>query len=577
MSAPIPTVSVSLVTYNHERYIGETIRSVLGQTFSDLEVVVVDDGSTDRTPEVIASFDDPRLISIRQENQGPGAATNRALAACRGKYVTLLSGDDVCYPDRIQKQLEAYACGGPRLLFASATFIDEDGAPIPPGPYEDFFDLTPQTRAEIYRRFFFRGNFINAVTAFTERRLLGEAPYDPLLYQTQDFDLWIRLVKRHEISFQPEPVIRYRIRANQQNLSSPRAEHQVRTNNEYLFLMRRFFDDVPLELFREAFGGELRRPDFSSPDEALCEQAFLLLRAPHPMQEVVGLERLYDLLTTPRTAAVLRDRYAFTYLDFVELLTRTDPLRMWGQTLTSLFVDTGKGFNSEEVRQQTVFSGTSAFTLTFDLSGFSGIRSLRWEPVWMRHCRVELRHISWRDRAGQSHSLDPAGVSSNGTRDASGGHCFETHNPMFFLLVGEDIAGLTLEGRWDIKDLYGTCVRTAQLWATACGQRDEAQQRVHQLSGEIIQAQQRVHQLSGEIIQARELAASREEELLLLQSNLSYRIGNRLCRLRSRLAPEPTWRYRLYRLVRRAAQIWRTEGARSLHQRIVRRCLHRNA
>jgi hypothetical protein len=118
---------------------------------------------------------------------------------------------------------------------------------------------------------------------------------------------------------------------------------------------------------------------------------------------------------------------------------------------------------------------------------------------------------------------------------------------MFFLLVGEDIASLTLEECWDIKDLYGTCVRTAHLWATACRQLDEAELQL----GE---AQQRVHQLSGEIIQARELAASREEELLLLQGTLSYRIGNRLCRLRSQLAPEPTWRYRLYRLVRRAAQ-----------------------
>src|SRR6516165_8537489 len=115
MSTHTPAVSVSLVTYNHERYIGAAIRSVLGQTFSDLEVVVVDDGSTDRTPEVIASFDDPRLVSIRQENQGPGVAANRALAACRGKYVAMLSGDDLCYPDRIQKQLEAYACGGSRL------------------------------------------------------------------------------------------------------------------------------------------------------------------------------------------------------------------------------------------------------------------------------------------------------------------------------------------------------------------------------------------------------------------------------------------------------------------------------
>src|SRR5262245_44103277 len=94
-----PLVSVNLVTFNHEKFLAHAIRSVLAQTVSDLELVVVDDGSTDGTPGVIAEFSDPRIFFLRQENQGPGAATNAGLAACRGRYIALMTGDDVCHPD----------------------------------------------------------------------------------------------------------------------------------------------------------------------------------------------------------------------------------------------------------------------------------------------------------------------------------------------------------------------------------------------------------------------------------------------------------------------------------------------
>jgi hypothetical protein len=209
---------------------------------------------------------------------------------------------------------------------------------------------------------------------------------------------------------------------------------------------------------------------------------------------------------------VLRDRYEFTNLDFVELLKRTDALRKWPKTVTSLYVDTGRGFNAEEVRQQTVTSGSSAFALAFDLSDFSGVRGLRWDPVELHHCCVELQRITWRDRGGQSHTLDPAAVSSNGTRNASGGHCFETHDPMFFLPIGEDMASLTLEGCWDIKDIFGTCVRTAHLWETACRQVGEVQQQlgdtqqyIHKQAGEIQARDRHIQALLGHISELQNL------------------------------------------------------------------------
>src|ERR1700683_2216056 len=105
---PAPLVSIGMVTYNHEKYVGEAIHSALGQSFADLELVVVNDGSTDGTAAEIGRFGDPRLVVIHQKNQGPPTAANSAIAASRGKYVALFSGDDVCHPDRIRRQLEEY-------------------------------------------------------------------------------------------------------------------------------------------------------------------------------------------------------------------------------------------------------------------------------------------------------------------------------------------------------------------------------------------------------------------------------------------------------------------------------------
>src|SRR5947209_7710385 len=128
MSAPL--VSVSMVTFNHEAFVEEAARSVLGQSFADLELVVVNDGSTDGTATRLAAISDPRLVVINQPNAGPAAATNRAIAACRGKYVALFSGDDVCHPDRLRLQLAEHTRGRGAVVFSVCDFIDDEGRPL---------------------------------------------------------------------------------------------------------------------------------------------------------------------------------------------------------------------------------------------------------------------------------------------------------------------------------------------------------------------------------------------------------------------------------------------------------------
>src|SRR5262245_30727999 len=199
MPSNLPTVSVTLLAYNHERYVADAIQSILDQTFTDFELVLVDDGSTDRTPEIIASFQDPRIVSIRQPNGGPSAAANRALASCRDVYIATMTGDDRSAPHRLQTQLDAYGRCGPGILFSGCDFMDDDGRPMTDGGFIDgVFDTSPLTHAQILWRFFFQNNFINGVSTFTERRLFQEVgPYDPVLYQLQDYDMWIRFVKKY--------------------------------------------------------------------------------------------------------------------------------------------------------------------------------------------------------------------------------------------------------------------------------------------------------------------------------------------------------------------------------------------
>ncbi|MHB8577692.1 MAG: glycosyltransferase family 2 protein, partial [Dehalococcoidia bacterium] len=98
-----PQVSVVMVTYNHERYIGDAVQSVLAQTFSDFELIIVNDGSVDGTERIIRTLPDPRVTYIQQQNQGPSAAVNTGIAFASGKFVAFMTGDDVCHPSRLER------------------------------------------------------------------------------------------------------------------------------------------------------------------------------------------------------------------------------------------------------------------------------------------------------------------------------------------------------------------------------------------------------------------------------------------------------------------------------------------
>jgi glycosyltransferase involved in cell wall biosynthesis len=442
-----PLVSVTLLAYNHGKYIDQAIESVLRQTHTDLELVVVNDGSTDETADILKRQTDPRVRVFHQTNQGPSMAANRALSECRGKYLAIMAGDDMLPPDRIAKQLAHYLKVGRCILFSKVDFIDEENKPTDTDYYVS--NLTPAIgRARVLRRLFDGHAPAFILTLFTETQILkGEPLYcDPALYQLQDYDLMVRLAKKYDFAYQDDKLYRFRLRTGHVNLSGPDPEKLIRTTNELYLIMRSFFDGISGELFKEIFPDRVRNPNFGTPLEYLCEQAFVLLKAPTTPLRLLGAERLYDLLRNEQARAVLKEQYNFTHVAFADTIKCIDTEKRFSQT--QLYLDVGKGYSEDLRLCRPANLESQVFSFRFDLSNSSRLQTVRWDPLEGFYCQVWLDSAAWEDPEGRKLPINVKQLTNNGVVRSDGSVLFGNKDPMFLLPVNGDVAALTLQGRW---------------------------------------------------------------------------------------------------------------------------------
>ena len=200
----MPEVSVVIPAYNAGRYIDQAVESVLAQTFDDLEVIVVDDGSTDDTQAVIDAFG-VRVRYISQENSGVSVARNNGVAAGSGRYVAFLDADDTWLPHKLSRQLHALGeSKDSRFSYTAAFVTDPDLNPI-----ETRRPEPGVTRAVLL----LEGNVvgIGSSSVVCERELFRRAGgFDPSLSQCADWDMWIRLSALTGFSYVDEPLLNYR-------------------------------------------------------------------------------------------------------------------------------------------------------------------------------------------------------------------------------------------------------------------------------------------------------------------------------------------------------------------------------
>ena len=196
-----PTVSVILPVYNGENYLRFAIESVLEQTFPDYELIVIDDGSVDATPDIVRAYEVPQIRYVRQENMGVSEAFNHGLRLASGRYISWLSHDDVFMPSKLEKQVNAISkASEPSVCYTDIQMIDSQGRIISER-------RLPEYDREDALRHVLTGGFICSASysILYDRRCLDEVGmYSLELRYAQDVDMLARLAQRFRLIRVPE-------------------------------------------------------------------------------------------------------------------------------------------------------------------------------------------------------------------------------------------------------------------------------------------------------------------------------------------------------------------------------------
>ena len=229
-----PLVSVVVASYNQSQFIQETIDSILNQDYPALELIVVDDGSTDGTAEILQGYaSDRRVKVIYQENSGQTVAKNRGCKEASGKYIAFCDSDDYWLPGKLTDQVAcAEADGNIAVVYGESAWINERGETIP--RYR-----TPRHSGRITAQLLFE-NFVTFPTVMVRRDVFEEVGgFDEQLTMSIDYDLWLRISVGHDFLYVPKDYACYRIWGGQMSRRmDERLENAIK-------LLERFHQDNP--------------------------------------------------------------------------------------------------------------------------------------------------------------------------------------------------------------------------------------------------------------------------------------------------------------------------------------------
>jgi glycosyltransferase involved in cell wall biosynthesis len=198
-----PKVSICIPTYNRKDYLRETIDSVFAQTYKDYEVVVLDDGSTDGTADVIKNLDLP-IRYYRQENSGDAVARNKLIKLADGKYITFIDSDDLLIHDAVERMINVMeAEGGETIVYGPYIRIDENGQVY--GRYKN------RQYSGYITKYLFQNIFVYSCgSMFSKKVLETSGGFDTSLPVCSDYDLWLRLSLIYKFIALMEPTFKRR-------------------------------------------------------------------------------------------------------------------------------------------------------------------------------------------------------------------------------------------------------------------------------------------------------------------------------------------------------------------------------
>ncbi len=235
-----PLVSVIMPVYNAEKFLRESIDSILRQTFQDFEFIIINDGSTDSSQNIIDEYTlrDVRIIAIKQENHGVVYTANKGISLARGEYIARMDADDVSFPDRLRQQVNILNQHPTTVLVCSNFEIFDDN-----GEYR-YRELVPPENNEIQRALYLRNPIANGSTLIRKKSLVEAGLFDEIF--AEDFHMWIKLSKLGH--FESTGSMLYRWRMNPSGLTLTNNELSMDQGKQYI--ADRWADTPPKPLSR---------------------------------------------------------------------------------------------------------------------------------------------------------------------------------------------------------------------------------------------------------------------------------------------------------------------------------------
>lgn len=235
-------VSVIIPAYNHESYIADTIQSVLGQSFADFELLIINDGSTDNTEGEILKFVDERITYLSQENSGAHSAINRGISLAKGEYISILNSDDIYHPDRLKRcsefmdensDISVVMTEVEGIGSKGSPLVKKDGAHIKAwlSWYSDTLNL--YDREDFLLLSFARNIMITTSNCFVRKAAFDKVGKFNGLRYAHDWDMLLRLASQFKVYLMRDHLLKYRIHESSTVLED-KSESKVRFEVNWL-------------------------------------------------------------------------------------------------------------------------------------------------------------------------------------------------------------------------------------------------------------------------------------------------------------------------------------------------------
>ncbi len=218
MNNKTPVISVLMPVYNGEKYLNEAIDSILNQTYTDFEFIILNDGSTDRTEEIILSYDDPRIVYVKnKENLQIVKTLNKGIALAKGKYIARMDADDISLPERFKKQV-GFMEEHPHIDICGSAirFLDES--------YTVWYP--PQSHEAIKIELLF-GSALAHPTIMATTEFFKKNPYNIFYNKAEDYALWMETIDNYQFYNFQEVLLFYRVHENQSSTLTETAQWEV--------------------------------------------------------------------------------------------------------------------------------------------------------------------------------------------------------------------------------------------------------------------------------------------------------------------------------------------------------------